>query len=51
MARNLRCTWCGNPVTDDVTRDEHSYGKPEQEVTVDDVPTLCLTCNTTATSK
>jgi hypothetical protein len=51
MARTLRCSWCGDPVTDDVTKDDHSYGKPEQEVVVDDVPTLCLTCNSKAVSK
>jgi len=45
MARNTTCSWCGQSVVDNVTIDDHTYGPPMQEVNVDDIPTLCNSCN------
>lgn len=52
MGRTLRCSWCGNAVQDDVTDpSEYSRGKDWQEVSNDDVPTLCTSCNEKAKGK
>lgn len=45
MSRQFRCDWCGSAVTDNVSTNDHSVGSAEQEIRVDDIPTLCNRCN------
>ena len=43
--RTHKCDKCKTEFFDDITLDDHSRGSPEQEIVIDDVPWLCVTCN------